>query len=453
MNKTILLTALISLLAIMPENGFCQETTITGVWNRRNATEISLFQAFPGRLEKIDFAEVGEGNTFSLTFTPTQEGFFAIGIGQPSVRRDKYMFYLKPGDRLEIAVNETTYSLVGENTRENIAMRTWHNFILPLERMALYPPFRETYLDFFPLLETKAERPYRITNTGNKTFDKLFPIYRKYDLMDLALSFLKMGRGRNPERADFPNFYRNLTIEKLTTTSELLLYPYELLIGIAYVDGMLNGVDHTNLIESVRNDTLKGELFLSNLARVRDVSVMEQLIYMYEQYILTNDQKERFEKEKERIDMFQSTSDVGKRGHDFTYVDVNGNQVSFSDFRGKVVYMDVWATWCAPCRAEIPHLKRLKEHFANNENLVIVGISSDRPADFQKWKDFVVEYELGGIQLWGGMQGDENIMRKYQIGGIPRFMIFDKQGNIVSLDAPRPSSAEIIPLLTRLLRQ
>jgi thiol-disulfide isomerase/thioredoxin len=143
---------------------------------------------------------------------------------------------------------------------------------------------------------------------------------------------------------------------------------------------------------------------------------------------------------------------VGESGHPFTYVDVNGNNVSFSDFKGKVVYVDVWATWCAPCRAEIPHLKRLKEHFKDNQTMAIVGISSDKPADFEKWKKFIADHQLEGLQLWGGIEGDENIMKLYNIRSIPRFLLFDKDGKIVSSDAPRASSPEIIPLLTRLLQ-
>jgi thiol-disulfide isomerase/thioredoxin len=112
----------------------------------------------------------------------------------------------------------------------------------------------------------------------------------------------------------------------------------------------------------------------------------------------------------------------------------------------------VWATWCGPCRAEIPHLKKVKDYFAENKNIVFVGISTDNPRDTQKWKDFVTKEKPGGIQLHGNIEGPMNISRLYQITGIPRFLLFDKQGNIVSLDAPRPSSAELIPMLTRLLR-
>jgi thiol-disulfide isomerase/thioredoxin len=118
-----------------------------------------------------------------------------------------------------------------------------------------------------------------------------------------------------------------------------------------------------------------------------------------------------------------------------------------------VVYLNVWATWCAPCRAEIPHKKRLEEHFADNADIVFVNVSVDNLRDLQRWRDFVASHQLGGVQLHGNIDGPMNIRTLYGITGIPRFMIFDRQGNIVSTDAPRPSSPEILPLLTRLLEQ
>jgi thiol-disulfide isomerase/thioredoxin len=114
--------------------------------------------------------------------------------------------------------------------------------------------------------------------------------------------------------------------------------------------------------------------------------------------------------------------------------------------------VDVWATWCGPCRAELPHLKKTKEQFTNKDDIVFVGISTDAVKDIQKWKDFVAAEELPGVQLHGNVEGPQNIGKLYQIGTIPRFLLFDKQGNIVSVDAPRPSSPELVPLLKRLLQ-
>ncbi len=205
-------------------------------------------------------------------------------------------------------------------------------------------------------------------------------------------------------------------------------------------------------MEVVKNDTVKGELVLQVLGGVKEYSAFEDITGKYGQYILTEDQQKRLQKATERIVEIHNTSGVGKPAINFTYKDVNGKTVSLSDFKGKVVYVDVWATWCGPCKKELPHLKELEKKFHGNKNIVFIGIGTDNLKDYQKWKDFVVKEQLPGVQLYGRTEGNDDILKLYQIKGIPRFMLFDKKGNIASVDAPRPSSKEIEPLLKKLLK-
>lgn len=138
------------------------------------------------------------------------------------------------------------------------------------------------------------------------------------------------------------------------------------------------------------------------------------------------------------------------------YVDFKGGSKSLSSFKGKYVYIDVWATWCGPCIQQIPFLKEMKQLY-KNKNIVFVGISSDEPTKSggswenaeKKWRDFVKEYSLGDVQLWAGK--DFNFQEDYQINGIPRFILIDPNGNIVDSDAPRPSDPSLRDLLDSIL--
>ena len=123
---------------------------------------------------------------------------------------------------------------------------------------------------------------------------------------------------------------------------------------------------------------------------------------------------------------------------------------SLTDFKGKVVLVDVWATWCGPCKAEIPHLKKMEEDM-RNQDVVFMSVSVDEQKDFQKWKDFVAKEELKGVQMFAA--GWSDIAKNYNIKGIPRFMVFDKKGNIVTIDSPRPSSKELKLLLENELKK
>jgi len=133
---------------------------------------------------------------------------------------------------------------------------------------------------------------------------------------------------------------------------------------------------------------------------------------------------------------------IGEPAIDFTYPDKDGNEFSLSSFNSSLVYVDVWATWCGPCTAEIPALKEL-EHDYHNNNITFLSVSVD--TDKEAWLNMVAEKKLGGVQLWAN--GWSAITKSYAISGIPRFMLFDANGNIISLDAPRPSSAEIRGLI------
>ncbi|MCB0762169.1 MAG: TlpA family protein disulfide reductase [Flavobacteriales bacterium] len=121
----------------------------------------------------------------------------------------------------------------------------------------------------------------------------------------------------------------------------------------------------------------------------------------------------------------------------FSYNDANGNAHSVADFKGKVVYVDVWASWCGPCRREIPYLKDL-EHDYHGFDVAFVSVSIDEDAD--AWLRSVEENELGGTQLLADKAWKSDICTDYKIEGIPRFLLIDQDGNIVSADAPRPSS-------------
>ena len=141
---------------------------------------------------------------------------------------------------------------------------------------------------------------------------------------------------------------------------------------------------------------------------------------------------------------------AGDAGLNFAYPAPNGKTVKFEDLRGKVVLIDVWATWCGPCKAEIPYLKKLEEEMKGT-NLQIVSISVDEAKDKAKWAKMIKDENLGGLQLFASGWGD--LAQYYKIKGIPRFMIFDKEGKIVTTDSPRPSNPELKTLLNKILQQ
>jgi thiol-disulfide isomerase/thioredoxin len=110
---------------------------------------------------------------------------------------------------------------------------------------------------------------------------------------------------------------------------------------------------------------------------------------------------------------------------DFTMKDVDGNEVSLSAYKGKVVLLNFWATWCGPCKAEIPGFVELQEKY--RDQLVIVGYSVDDPAE--KAKAFAAEYKMNYPILLG--EGREDVQDSYgPIWGIPASFIISKDGKV-----------------------
>lgn len=133
---------------------------------------------------------------------------------------------------------------------------------------------------------------------------------------------------------------------------------------------------------------------------------------------------------------------AGNQSPTFNYENHKGGNTALAYLKGQYVYIDVWATWCGPCLREIPALKELEKDY-ENKNVHFVSISIDEPKDYEKWKAMVSEKQLGGIQLMADNNWNSKFVQEYAILGIPRFILIDPQGNIVSADAPRPSDPEL----------
>ncbi len=135
------------------------------------------------------------------------------------------------------------------------------------------------------------------------------------------------------------------------------------------------------------------------------------------------------------------------------YINYKGGKTSLDALKGKYVYIDVWATWCNPCIAEIPSLKILEKKY-RNKNIRFVSISIDDQKSAgswdkakAKWRKMVKDKNLTGTQLYAGK--DIEFMKDYLVTGIPRFILIDPNGNIVNPNAPRPSN----PALENLFKE
>ena len=126
------------------------------------------------------------------------------------------------------------------------------------------------------------------------------------------------------------------------------------------------------------------------------------------------------------------------------FLDLEGREVSMEQFKGKYVYIDMWASWCVPCIKQIPHLQQLEKEM-HGGNVVFVSLSIDR--NEKAWKQKVNELKLTGNQF---IDKENKLSEALNVKGIPFFVIYDKEGKLYRYNAPRPSDARIKPLLESL---
>lgn len=129
-------------------------------------------------------------------------------------------------------------------------------------------------------------------------------------------------------------------------------------------------------------------------------------------------------------------------------MDLNDKSFDFSAYKGKVVYVDFWASWCGPCRAEFPKSKEMHESLTNKQkkDLVFLYISIDDNID--AWKSAVKQL---GLAEFGENGHSFEVSARYNIRTIPRYMIIDKNGEIVEMEATRPSDPETLNSLLKLV--
>lgn len=148
---------------------------------------------------------------------------------------------------------------------------------------------------------------------------------------------------------------------------------------------------------------------------------------------------------------------TGSGKYPFSLTNLDGEATNLEDFKGKVVYIDFWASWCGPCRKQFPHAKKIKEtlkaelssdDFAKVEFLYI-SIDDSKGA----WKKSIEKLGIEGTHVISPGGWNSKVASFFQIRGIPRYMLMNKEGQIVNPNAPRPSSEDTVGAILRLIRE
>ena len=413
---------------------------------------LHLWRVEKGEQKSMAIATYTGNGYYGFSFIPEYEGFYVIG----DEGFNQYPLYLKAGDEVALYMDKDTVFLTGKhNSRENQTLCEWVNLSQTVRDKAVhFHKVRSTYEDFFPDFEKllAESRDYKAgIKTKNARFNELMARTVDFELDNYALAFIYTPRSKHPSKEQRIAYYGTLINPEKFADTVILDMPYGMELLNRYVmhnnlENKLNYNDLQQTLAIIPNRQVQSEIVLKR-AQGFNKSYYDFLAFMKQARPFVNDaQYALMEQKASKL----YPTEAGGKAADFTYPDAEGNMHSLSDYKGKVVVVDVWATWCGPCKSELPHLKKLEKEMEGTD-VVFIGVSLDKDKDLEKWKKFIADEQLPGVQLFAG--GWSKIAQDYKITGIPRFMVFAKDGSIVDANAPRPSSAGLKLMLEAELKK
>jgi len=371
---------------------------------------------------------------------------------------------VKPGENVEVSLNDSTgVELKGENSNENRCLAEWNQIIHPLKEIVVTfekneKTYTSTYKTFFPLVEEVAQKAKVFKNnihSGNVDFDRLMKLKVDFDLEYFALRFIRTPRKEHPSVADYTPYYKQLMEGKSCIDNAAVLNfgkAKELISLLVDLRAMyFNKMEDYKQLGSrlkwadstLKNDTIVGIYYSWHLDYFKSFDQIEQAFAEINLDRIPTEYKIAIDNAKKKL----MPVDAGIVAYDFTLEDINGKKVSLSDFKGNVIILDFWASWCAPCKKEIPELEKLHEKMSG-QAVTFIAVSAD--TDKKSWEKAVKTREMKGIQLYNNGWGD--VASLYKVTGVPRFVAIGKDGVIKSLNAPRPTSGNLDAMVNDLLK-
>ena len=407
--------------------------------------------------EVVKEIPVQADGTFRDTIREIGDNHFYYLVENPAIQTP---LYLANGTNMELTLNEEVSKTMvsGSQTKQTQYLIERNSFINDRINGAdsnLFgqkpQEFKENVKAFFAELDKKlkaygfdeefVKNQEKWTNYKFVEYLTIFPTYHRYTSGNEAI--LPDDFYAERDGIDYDNAEEFRTID---TYRDLVRSKFYTIIN--------NPNDAENIkkfiseVNALKSDNIRADLAKGTFQLISPNSTVNKEIFDFINKNVTDEKvKEAAKKAYDVATKLTSGSPSPKFSN---YENFNGGTTSLDDFKGKVTYIDIWATWCLPCRGEIPALKELEKKF-HGKDVAFVSISIDQNKD--EWKEFVKSEDLKGVQLFAENAFESQFIQDYGIRQIPTFIIIDKEGKIVNADAPRPSSDEITGLLEGLLKK
>ena len=421
---------------------------------------ITLQRVVNGDLQEITTFNTNKVNKrFQLAIPVKEEGFYYL-----TTLRWRCRFYLNKEDKIELNVNGFSgqYEIIN-GSEENRLLERWQKLSLPITQYGYnLNVFQNDSLKLEDYISTYEKLQPAIAHfrdsIPNDQFGRLFKLAIDLD-NDYAPMYLlsclskKIWTKKKVNAYDLnnppafynqfiqPSRFNNAEILKLGEGLDFLNLYQRIAIGFLPADQKekMSPADRMKLMmNAIANDTIKSVFLLEqlNVAEVSNLSEFRAVFQPYEKYTIHPAAHIKYQQVYEHF--ITDTAYLGKSSYNFSLPDSTGKMISMKEFKGKVVLIDVWATWCGPCRGQFPFLKEIEEEYRDNKGIVFVGISLDRETDKQKWINTIKKENLKGIHLLDDR--GKSFGKKYDVMSVPRFMLINKKGEWLEIRCPLPEA-------------
>lgn len=433
-----------------------KKATIYGTTDKKQ--DISLYAFHRGNVDFLQTMQLDSvTQTFQLSLELPYEGLYLLGSDIQTL----HPVYLKGGENLCLEFEKNRISLVGEASEENEFLFHWekqveevkiHSFLYNF----LYREYSVGYKEFFKELENAAVvRDELLKKLENKDgeFYSLLKNKIKADLDFYALSYLKNSNHQIPDSVSLSEYYQHLYLDTEFDELDILELPYagKMLEAYVWYKNKDKGIASDRMIESalgiLKKKDIQQEYLLSVASQFKFYDEYQSLLEQVESDFFEGNYFSRLKAIEDKL----SWSAPGLKAPDFKAMRPDSTWISLSDYKGKVVVVDVWATWCEPCKRMMPLFHKLEQELSN-KNIAFINVCVGTWVESDLWKKMAKEFQVeNNTSFVNGWKSD--FVKDYRISGVPRYMIFDEEGRIVSVKAPNPLKPELKELILKTLKK
>jgi len=409
-------------------------------------------------------------NTVSVELKPDAKGCFTFDMPLPKaeldasiyVNNDIFGVHLERGKRAEVKIKADdkgehfTAEVGGDNA---VYSRFYNTYVQAFDIMKYFAPDpseAKPYTEYRQILEDENAKVVKALTTikdkrRREYYRRLSEGMYKWTKIRIIMD---MAYDDKKECADYPEYNEIIaTIDPNDTINIATNLSFAWLTAKAPIDykgdqvaGYIRQMEIVD--EQITNPKVKAILTqgIPKTYFAYGSPTTEGAVRFMEKYrVFAKDYPQLVAAYEERAKAVVEVKTGGEVPYDPEMTRPDGTKCHFADMKGKVIYIDVWATWCGPCCKEIPHLEKVVEQMKGNDKVRFVSVSIDE--NHEAWQNKLNKDNPQWEQFILSTEEQNKFMQKWGINGIPRFIILSSDGTLLNADAPRPSNPDLVKTL------